>query len=437
MNRAEMPALLVAHRRPGFYMRVVQEGEVGAGDEITRVAAGPGRVTVAEVALALVLLVGAGLLVGSFLKLLHVDPGFKPENVLTMELTLPGAKYPEPEQAVSFFSRLTEHVGSLPGVVAAGATQYIPLGSGSKTFMLMDSQEQADATREGNPYAAYFQVTPDYFRAMGIPLLRGRPFTAQDAAQSPPVAVISRKAARVYFPGGDPVGKNIRLGSPENWGPWLNVVGVVPDVNFEDLNHPPAMQVYTPHAQGALGGAPFTSMVLAVRTSAPDPAALTGQIKEQVRSLDKDQPVAKVATLEQLLKDSLAQRRLTMILLGAFAAMALLLSALGLYGTLSYLVARRRREIGIRIALGARRSNVIRLVVGQGMALALAGIAVGLLAAYASSRLLESLLYGLSPNDPATFLATSLVVALVALLACYVPARRAAGVDPLIVIRDE
>jgi putative ABC transport system permease protein len=393
--------------------------------------------TVSEVSLALVLLIGAALLVGSFLKLLHVDPGFQPDNTLTMEITLSGAKYPESQQVATFFSQLVERVAALPGVQSAGATQCMPLGSGDKYYMLMDSQESAHlTTREGSPPAAFFQVTPGYFQTMKIPLLKGRSFTTLDNAQSPPVAIISQKAAQLYFPSGDPVGKTVRLGSPSNWGPWLNVVGVVPDVRFEDLNRPPSMQVYTPHAQGLQVGAPFTRMVLAARTNTSDPTALAAAIKAQVWALDKDQPVTRIATLERLLKDSLSQRRLIMFMLGAFATMALILAALGIYGTLSYLVTQRRHEIGIRLALGARWSDIFRLVMWQGMRLTLVGIVVGLFIAYVLSRLLTSLLYGVSPSDPATFFTISLVVVGVALIACYVPARRAVRVDPMVELRN-
>jgi putative ABC transport system permease protein len=395
--------------------------------------------TITEVSLAIVLLIGAGLLVGSFLKLLQVDPGFQPDNVLTMQISLPGSKYPpDSDQAVAFFNQLRERVAALPGVQAAGTTQFMPLGSGEKTFVMLDSQGKLDMTTgEGRPYVAFLQISPDYFKTMRIPLLSGRSFTPQDTAQAPPVAIISQKTARLYFPNGVAVGKNVRLGSPENWGPWWNVVGVVPDVVYENLNQPPPMAVYIPHAQGKQAGQPFLQMMLAARTISSDPATLTTAIKEQVWALDKDQPVTKVETLSQIVRNSLSQRRLLMFLLGVFAAMALLLSALGMYGTLSYLVTQRRHEIGIRMALGAQRSDVLRLVIRQGMMLALIGIAVGLVIAYVSSRMISSLLWGVSPSDPVTFILISLAVAAVALLASYLPARKAVRVDPMTVLRNE
>jgi len=392
---------------------------------------------ISEITLSFILLIGAGLLLRSFIQLLRVDPGFRPDNVLTMEMSLTGPKYRADSAAVStFFVQLMQRIRTLPGVQTTGATQSIPLGSGDRYYMFVDSQDRADdSTREGRPSVAFFQITPEYFQAIGTPLLRGRAFVDQDDAQHPPVAIISERVAQVYFPNQDPVGKNIHLGEPGGWGPWLSVVGVVPDIKFEDLNTTPAMQVYTPHQQGLQVQAPFTRMVLAVRTTS-DPATLTTAIREQVRSIDPNQPVTKITTLSQLLNDSLAQRRFILLLLVVFASMALLLAAIGLYGTLSYMVTQRRHEIATRMALGAQQRDVLTLILRQGMVLVVIGVAMGLITAYLATRLVESLLYSVSPNDPFTFLGVSLLIAIISLLASFVPAYKASKVDPIKVLRD-
>lgn len=391
---------------------------------------------ISEITLSVILLIGAGLLLRSFIQLLRVNPGFQPENVLTMETTLTGPKYRESPAISAFFTQLMQRIRALPGVQTAGATQCMPLGSGDKYYMFVDSQEHTDdTTREGRPSVAFFQITPDYFQAIGTPLLKGRAFVDQDDAQHPPVAIISERVAQIYFPSQDPIGKNIHLGAPGGWGPWLSVVGIVPDIRFEDLNQTPTMQVYTPHQQGQQVQAPFTRMVLAVRTTT-DPAALTTAIREQVRSIDPNQPVTKIATLSQLLSDSLAQRRFIMFLLVVFASMALLLAAIGLYGTLSYMVTQRRHEIATRMALGAQQRDVLTLILRQGMVLMVIGIAMGLITAYLVTRLVASLLFSVSPNDPFTFIGVSLLIAVISLLASFIPAYKASKVDPLTVLRN-
>lgn len=406
------------------------------------VLSGSGRrlfsmLVVTEITLSLVLLIGAGLLLRSFVSLLQVDPRFEAANVLTMEMTLTGPKYRNNNEAVgAFFQQLLQRVQALPGVQSAGASQSVPLGTGVRIFMSMDSQGRSvDSTSESRPDVAYFQITPDYFQAIGTPVLKGRTFNDQDDAQHPPVAIISEQVGQYYFPNQDPLGKNIRLGSPEEWGPWVSVVGVVPDVRFEDLNVAPAMQVYTPHLQGLQVGGSLSNMMLAVRTTV-DPSSLTGSIKQQVWSLDKDQPVTNISTLSQLVSDSLAQRRFIMLLLVAFSLMALLLAVIGLYGTLSYMVTQRRHEIATRMALGAQQLDVLKLIIRQGMVLVLIGVGLGLLLSYFLSRLVASLLYGVSPSDPLTFLGVPALIALISLLASFVPAYRASRVDPHKILRD-
>lgn len=406
------------------------------------VLSGSGRrlfnvLVVTEITLSLILLIGAGLLLRSFMSLLRVDPGFQPANVLTMEMTLSGPKYRGDNAAVgAFFQQLLQRIRALPGVQSAGATHCMPLRSGLRLYMFMDSQDHVDeSTREGRPDVAFFQITPDYFPAMGTPVLKGRSFTDHDNAQQPPVAIISERVGQFYFPNQDPVGKNIRLGAPGSWGPWVSVVGVVPDLRFEDLNSTPTMQVYTPHLQGLHLGRSVSHMALAVRTSV-DPASLTNAIKQQIWSLDKDQPVSKVATLSQVVSDSVAQRRFIMLLLVAFAIMALLLAVIGLYGTLSYMVTQRRHEIATRMALGAQQRDVLKLILRQGMVLAIIGIGIGVLLAYLLTRLLASLLYNVSHGDPFTFVGVSALIAFISLLASFVPAYRATKVDPLKVLRN-
>lgn len=301
--------------------------------------------------------------------------------------------------------------------------------------MAIDSQDQSDATRENRPDAAFFQITPDFFQAIGTRILKGRAFTDQDDAQHPPVAIISERVAQLYFPNQDPIGKNIRLGSPENWGPWINVVGVVPEIRFEDLNNTPTMQVYTPHFQALQLGGSARRMSLAVRTSV-EPTSLTTAIRQQVRAVDKDQPVTKIATLSQLVSDSLGQRRLIMLLLVSFAVMALLLAVIGVYGTLSYMVTQRRHEIATRMALGAQQRDVLKMIIRQGMVLVIIGVGIGLLVAYLLTRLVASLLYNVSPSDPFTFVGVSVMIALISLLASFFPAYKATKVDPLKVLRN-
>jgi putative ABC transport system permease protein len=390
---------------------------------------------VTEITLSLILLIGAGLLLRSFVRLLQVDPGFQPSNVLTMDMTLTGPKYREEPAVAVFFQELMRRVSALPGVQTAGATQSMPLGTGPRYYMAASSQDETDTTNENRPYAAFFQVTPDYFKAIGTPILRGRAFTEQDDKQHPPVAIISERVAQYYFPNQDPIGKNIRLGSPQRWKDWMNIVGVVPDIRFEDLNKTPTMQVYTPHLQGLQVGSSSNRMVLAVRTTG-DPSSLTNAVKQQIWSLDKDQPVSMIRTMSQIVSDSLAQRRLIMLLLVVFAVMALVLAVIGLYGTLSYMVTQRRHEIATRMALGAQQRDVLKLIIRQGMVLVIIGVGIGLAAAYLLTRLVASLLYDVSARDPFTFVGVPVLIAVISLMASLIPAYKATKVDPIKVLRD-
>jgi putative ABC transport system permease protein len=406
------------------------------------VLSGSGRklfnvLVVTEITLSLVLLIGAGLLLRSFISLMKVDPHFQPDNVLTMEMTLTGPKYRDNNAAVgAFFQQLLPRIRSLPGVQSVAATQSVPLGTGVRYYMAADSPDPSDdTTREGRPDVAYFQITPDYFQAIGCPIRKGRAFTDQDDAQHPAVAIISEQLAQYYYPNQDPVGQNIRLGSPERWGAWISIVGVVPDIRFNDLNAVPAMQIYTPHLQGLQLDRSLNNMLLTVRTTV-DPASLTNAVKQQIWSVDKDQPVTKVLTMSELVTNSLALRRFIMLLLVSFAVMALVLAVIGLYGTLSYMVTQRRHEIATRMALGAQQRNVVTLIVRQGMVLVIIGVVIGLLSAYFLTRLVASLLYAVTPSDPLTFVGVPVLIALISLLASFVPAYRASKVDPLKVLRN-
>ena len=388
-----------------------------------------GLLVISEVALSLILLVGAGLLMRTFLVLLKTDPGFNPENVLTMNLSLPAAKYKEEPQRVAFYQELVRRVEALPGVESAAAINNLPLGgSNSSNPFLIEGIPEPPPGQEfiGRNRAC----TPNYFRTMGIPVLRGRAFTDQDKAGSPPVVIVNETLAQKFWPNADAVGKRMRIAGPLNEYPWMQVVGVVKDVKHE-LNIPTTPDYYLPHAQDV-----WSSMVLVARTRI-EPMALAADIRQQVWSLDKDQPVFNVRTMEEVRSLSVSLYSFSSVSLGVFAGIALLLAAIGIYGVMSYAVTQRTQEIGIRMALGARGVDVLKLVVRNGMSLALIGVAAGLAGAYAATRLLASLLFGITPTDLMTFASVTLGLLLVALLACYVPARRATKVDPLVALRYE
>jgi putative ABC transport system permease protein len=272
-------------------------------------------------------------------------------------------------------------------------------------------------------------VSPGYLQALGIPLLSGRPFDEQDKADAPPVVIVNETFARHYWPNGEAVGKRIRTGDEKN--PWRTVVGVVADVKQYGLDTPSTLQLYLPHQQS-----PSQQMVLVVRTKG-DPLSQVAAVRNEVWAVDKDQPVYNIRTMEQLMSKSVAQRRFNMLLLGIFAAVAMALAAIGLYGVMAYAVTQRTHEIGIRMALGAQARDVLKMVVGQGMILTLAGVGIGLVAAFALTRVISSLLFGVSATDPVTFGSIALLLTVVAFLACYIPARKAAKVDPMVALRYE
>ncbi|CAN5450703.1 ABC transporter permease [soil metagenome] len=384
---------------------------------------------ISEVALSLMLLVSAGLLMRTFLALLKTQPGFNPDHVMTMRLTVPVAKYKEETQRAAFYQELVRRVQSLPGVESAAAVNYLPLGgSNSSNSFLVEGIPDPPPGQEF--VGRYRTCTPDYFRTMGIQVLNGRAFTDQDKPGAPLVIIINEAMAQRYWPGANPLGRRVRFNGPLTEYPWMQVVGVVQDVKHE-LQTPVTADYYLPHAQDV-----WSSMVLVARTKA-EPQSLAADMRQQVWSLDKDQPVFEVRTMEEVRSLSVSLYSFSSFSLGIFAGLALLLAAIGIYGVMSYAVVQRTQEIGIRMALGARAADVLKLVVRNGMSLALIGVIAGLAGAFALTRLLRSLLFGVTPTDVPTFALVTLGLLLVALLACYIPARRATKVDPLVALRYE
>ncbi|HWS87830.1 MAG TPA: ABC transporter permease [Pyrinomonadaceae bacterium] len=418
------PALASSRRPLG---ETLKEGGRGAGGE-----GGRGRVrgllVVSEVALSVVLLVGAGLLIKTVVRLLGVSTGFDTSNVLTMRVTLPSARYRENEKVVAFFERAAERLRATPGVVSAGVVSQLPLG-GSNTSTVFRIEGREPAAPGQGVSAEYRVVSEDYFHTLNIPLLSGRGFTADDRADRPGSVLVSESGARRWFNGENPIGKRIREEMPNS--AWLTVVGVVGDVRHWGLSEEPRPTLYYTYRQN-----PERSMVLAART-ASDPASFVRAARQAVLDVDKDQPVHEVRTLAEAANQTIILQRWMSTLLGIFSAVAMLLAAVGIYGVQAYNVTQRTHEIGIRVALGAQARDILRLVVRQGLALGLAGVGLGLLAALGLTRLLDSLLYGVTANDPATFFVAALLVSAVALLASYVPARRATKVDPMEALRYE
>jgi putative ABC transport system permease protein len=388
---------------------------------------------VSEVALSLVLLVGAGLMIRSFSRLLAVDPGFKADHVLTAFVSLPVSKYPKREEQTAFFDRLLERLRGVPGVSAAGLVTDIPLYGGSSTGFDVDGRpEAAPGTRAMTDYRL---INSDYFAAMGMKLVKGRAFSRYDTADAPGVVIINETIAARFFAGEDPIGRRLDLsGDPKDL---REIVGVVGDVRNYGLDEEVKPEVYVPFLQSAPGylSGVVSAMTIVVR-SAIEPTALAAALREQVQALDKDQPVSEIRTMQWYLADSMAQRRFNMLLLGAFAGLALVLAAVGIYGVIAYTVTQRTHEMGIRIALGAKGGDILRLVFSNAMATTLIGIALGLGAAFALTRLLRSLLYQVSPTDPVVFAAIPLLLLSVAVIATYLPARRAMTVNPITALRE-
>lgn len=384
----------------------------------------------AEIAIALVLLIGAGLLVRSFARLTAVDPGFRPQNILTFRLALPGTQYPEDHRRVRFYQELQARLTALSDVQAAGGIAFLPFaGPGSATSFTIEGRP--DPPRGERPVADVRWITGDYLRAMGIPLVAGRRFDARDTGEASRVVLVSETLARLYWPDDPTAAIGERLAISWDEGIVDEIVGIVADVRHAGFAVDPRPMIYWPHPRVPAG---FMTMVVKTRG---DPIQASGAIVTQVRALDPDLPVAAVRPLESVVRGSVAGPRLTMWLLGTFAAIATLLGAVGIYGVLAYSVTERGHEIGVRIALGADRARVLRLVVREGLGLTLLGSALGVAGALGLTRLMESQLFGVTPTDPATFAALVVVIALVAVTASLLPALRATRVDPMVAIRTQ
>ena len=385
---------------------------------------------ITELALAVMLLTGAGLLIKSLWRLQQVDLGIQPERVLTMQLALRGQRYDKPEQIRDFNSRLVEQMRSLPGVRAAAVSNSLP--PDDTDFSSDFTIEGRAATSNKDPRIAYFtKVSPEYFQALGIPLRSGRSFTDADSADAPQVALINETFQRRFFPGEDPIGKRLNLGSDKE-PDWYQIVGVAGDVKYNGVADDVQPALYLTARQASIRG-----VSLVIKTDVVDPLSLTTGVRNEIRKLDPELPITQVSTMEQRLSRAIAQPRFRTTLIGIFAVVALVLACIGIYGVISYSVTQRTHEIGIRMALGAGRHNVLKLVIGQGAWLAIIGVAFGLGGAFALTRLMASLLFGVTPTDAATFISVPLGLIFVALLACYLPARRATKVDPMVALRYE
>jgi predicted permease len=421
------PALHLA--RAGLQATMREGGRAAAGDRgAQRLRRG---LIVSEVALAVVLLTGAGLLIRSFQRLAGVSPGFEPSHVLTATIALPEAKYrTRPEQA-AFFDALLPRLAAVPGIQAVGATSSVPLGPNGNTrsFTVEGYQPAPD---QPAPWGDFRVVTPRLFEALRTPLRRGRTFTEQDGPTAPLVVIVDEELAHRYWANADPIGKRITYGAPRgDTIPWRTVVGVVGHVKYDALDTEARVQLYVPAAQ-----APTGVMALVVRT-AGDPLAAVPLVREAVRSIDRDQPLSSVKTMDDLVDAAMGQRRSSMTLLSVFAGFALLIACIGLYGITAYAVTQRTREIGVRMALGAASTQVVRPFVRDSLGLAVAGLVIGSLVALGASRLLQSQLYQVPSHDPLTLLGTAGLLAGVAAVASYLPARRATQVSPIVALRSE
>ena len=380
-----------------------------------------------EVGLSLVLLIGAGLMIKSFIRLQQTHLGFNTENLLTVNLSLSESRYPEEQQQVAFFQRTLEQVGALPGIQSAAVTTGLPLTlSLAGSDFRVEGQPEPEAGKE--MIINTRSVSPGYFSTLGISLLKGRDFSDRDKSEAPAVAVVNQDLVRTYFPNEDPIGKRITFTDGESW---LSVVGVIGDVKQVNFGSTAKPEVYFPFQQAA-----SPEMSLVVRTTNP-PLSQAAAVKGQIRVIDKDLPIANAKTMEQLLAESVSGPRFNMLLLTMFALVALVLAIVGIYGVMSYTVTQRTHEIGIRVAMGAQSRDVFRMVIGQGMRLAMIGVAFGLAGAFALTRLMTSMLFGVEPTDPTTFVGIAVLLTIVALVACYIPGRRATKVNPLVALRYE
>jgi putative ABC transport system permease protein len=379
---------------------------------------------VGQMALSLLLLIGAGLLIRSFGRLLHIDPGFDAENVLTMSVSLPTVKYAKPEQQIAFFDEVLRRISGLPGVRSAATSAALPLAWIRITPVLPEGQPEVPLSQR--PFIDIEAISPDWFRIMRVPVRSGRDFTSADNSQAPKVVIVNETFARQFWPNQNPLGKHIIVGR----GPVASeVIGMAADIKNKGIEQDTQPQLYLSFSQ-----LPWGNMNLLVRTAVP-PQNMTSAVRAQIAAVDPEQPVTKVQTVDDLVENSRAQPRFTMMLLSVFSAAALLLAVIGIYGVLSYSVAQRRQEFGIRLALGAERTDILRLVVRQGLILSITGIGLGLIVALFLTQLMSSMLYKVGTRDLTTFALTPLVFLGIALLACYLPARRATKVNPIEALR--
>ena len=417
-----VPAIQATRTHVNEALKTGGKGSIASGSRLRR------TLVVAEVALSLMLFVGAGLLMKSFWLLTNVNPGFQADHLLTVHVSLPEQKYFDKSQVIDFFQRVPEQLSALPGVKAVSAVNRLPISGGDP---------HGDLTIEGRTFAAgetpgvsYRRILPNYFRAMGIPLLQGREFDQRDSGGRPDVVIINQNMAKRYWPDGDAIGKRIKVGPPEN-EPWVTIAGVVGNVNHTGLDAEPDFATYEPHAKR-----PWSQMTLLVRT-AVDPQTLAGPIQRELKNAENEILIEDVITMNRRLDLSVAPQRLNVVLLATFALIALVIAAAGIYGIMAQSVTQRTQEIGVRMALGAQLRDVLKMVLRSGMSLALLGIAIGLAGALLLTRLMRTLLFGVTPTDAFTFASVAVILFVVALLACYIPARRATKVDPLVALRYE
>jgi len=423
-----VPALLASRTTPGATLSDVARDMAGgtSGRHVRRV------LVVSEVALAVVLLVSAGLLIRSFQLLRHVDAGFNPENAITMRMVLPFPKYSKPEARRAFYDEVLRQIKAVPGIQAAGMITFLPLSFNGMNFSFSVEGRPSPSDMK-LPFALFRVVSPDYFRAMGIPLLRGRYFETHDSPDSTPVVLINRRFAEQYWPGEEAIGKRVKVGPADSPNAWFTVVGVVGDVRQTGL-YEQRLEFYVPYMQDRRSF--MAPRDLVVRTKA-DPAVIAGAVRQAVWAVDKDQPVSNVRTMDQVFASAISPERFQALMLGLFAGLALVLACVGLYGVISYSVVQRTHEIGVRMALGAQSVDVLRLVIRQGMLLTFTGLAVGILGGMFVTRVLSDMLFGVTPRDPLTFAGVPVLLLVVAFLACYIPARRATRIDPLVALRYE
>jgi predicted permease len=408
----------------------LKESSRGAAGDVRRSRV-RSLLVVSEVALSLMLLVGAGLLFRSLLRLQSVELGFRPARLLTFRVSPSGPNFDTDPKYSTFYDQIAERARALPGVDAVGVINTLPLSKGPTTAFRVEGRPPL--AKDKWPGVNYRSVSPDYFRAVSVPILKGRAFDAHDDESATRVVIVNQSLARRDFPGEEPVGKRINMGAtaPDGQPAWFEIVGVVGDVRSLELSSEPTPEIYTSYLQD-----PFAGMSFVVRT-AVEPEGLIPSVREAVRQVDRAQPVTEFKEMEKLVGDAAAQPRFNSLLLAVFAGLSLLLAAAGIYGVMSYGVTQRTREIGLRMALGAQPGDVLRLVVGRGMWLTLVGVGVGLVASFGLTRVLRSLLFGVSDTDPLTFVGVALLLTLVAFIACYIPARRATKVDPTVALRYE